>query len=276
VETGMPAGSVPAYHDRHGCHTMNKTQIPQLVAHRGYLTRFPENTWRGLRAALDAGAEWLEFDIQLCRDGEYVLLHDAGFLRTAGVKRAVFDMDSRHIDISVHEPARFGRLFEPTPVATLVEVLENLVAYPGVRVMVELKQESIDHWGLDSVMPKLMPLLVSHQPRCVLISFNRKALQWCRNQYPEVRIGWVLRRYDAKSRELANALNPDYLICNEKKISQAQTPWRGPWRWMLYDIVDPNQALHWARRGVDMIETADIASMLRDPRLTQHTVSHVL
>jgi glycerophosphoryl diester phosphodiesterase len=57
--------------------------LPELVAHRGSLLRYPENTWLGLEAALKAGACWLEFDIQMCADGRFVLLHDADFNRTA-------------------------------------------------------------------------------------------------------------------------------------------------------------------------------------------------
>jgi len=36
---------------------------------------------------------------------------------------------------------------------------------------------------------------------------------------------------------------------------------------MLYDIVDPQRALSWAARGVELIETCDIGALLQDPRL---------
>jgi glycerophosphoryl diester phosphodiesterase len=255
---------------------MIKTAVPQLVAHRGYLHRYPENTWRALEAALQAGACWLEFDIQMCRDGEFILLHDDSFDRTAGVDRSVFDTDSRQTDISVHEPRRFNDRFAPIPISTLVDVLHRLAAWPTARAMVEIKQESIDHWGLDTVMLKLVPLLAEHQPQCVLISYNRDALAWCRESYPAIQIGWVLQSYDAGHREQANRLKPDYLICNQVKLTDAQTPWYGQWQWMLYDIVDPDQALEWTARGVSLIETADIGAMLQDPRLQPGICNHGL
>ena len=63
--------------------TINEQRIPALVAQRGYMHTYPENTWLGLEAALKAGACWIEFDLQMCADGRFVLLHDADFKRTA-------------------------------------------------------------------------------------------------------------------------------------------------------------------------------------------------
>ena len=39
-----------------------------LIAHRGYPAHYPENTLIGLEAAIKAGAERIEFDIQLSAD----------------------------------------------------------------------------------------------------------------------------------------------------------------------------------------------------------------
>lgn len=247
--------------------------IPQLVAHRGYMQRFPENTWRAFAAALEVGACWLEFDVQLCRDGHFVVLHDDSFTRTAGIDQSVFALDSDNIAVSVHEPQRFADRYAPTPVATLAGVLRQLAAWPDVRVMVEIKQESIDRWGLDQVMARLVPLLAAHQPQCILIAYNRAALQWSR-QRADLKVGWVLEHYDALHHVQAAAFNPDYLICNHRKLPGNENPWPGPWQWMLYDITDPDQAMAWAARGIALIETADIGAMLLDHRLKQRACTH--
>jgi glycerophosphoryl diester phosphodiesterase len=253
---------------------MSEPPIPQLVAHRGYMQHFPENSWRGLRAALEAGACWLEFDIQLCRDGQFVVLHDDSLARTAGVEQSIFDIDSENLVTSVHEPQRFGERFAPTPVATLADVLQQLAAWPDARAMVEIKQESIDHWGLDVVMGKLLPLMVAHQPQCTLIAYNSAALQWSR-RHADIPLGWVLEHYDAEHRARAAAFNPQYLICNRRKLPDNEIPWPGQWEWMLYDITDPDQAMAWAARGVALIETADIGAMLQDHRLKQRACKYV-
>ncbi|KPI20672.1 glycerophosphoryl diester phosphodiesterase [Actinobacteria bacterium OK074] len=52
-----------------------------VVAHRGDPYRFRENTLDSLRSALGRGADAVEFDVRLTRDGVPVLLHDASLKR---------------------------------------------------------------------------------------------------------------------------------------------------------------------------------------------------
>jgi glycerophosphoryl diester phosphodiesterase len=122
-------------------------------------------------------------------------------------------------------------------------------------------------------MRKLVPLLASHQPQCTLIAYNSQTLEWCR-QRAAIPVGWVLQAYDGAHRKRAEALAPDFLICNQTKLPDNATPWPGPWQWMLYDIVEPDQAVAWAARGVSLIETADIGGMLQDSRLKQRACPH--
>jgi len=250
--------------------------LPQLVAHRGFLRRCPENTWLGLEAALKAGACWLEFDIQMCADGRFVLLHDADFSRTANRPLSLFTCTaSQTQQISVHEPQRFGPAFAPLAPPLLDEVLQRLAAFPACRAMVEIKQESLQHWGLGKVMDALLRALEPFHAGCVLISYSREALRYAR-QHSAIDIGWVLQRYDDTHRAEAQALRPEFLICNQDKIAAQQALWPGNWQWMLYDIEQPQLALDWASRGASLIETADIGAMLEHPVLAQRACRHGL
>lgn len=48
---------------------------PQAIAHRGYKAKFPENTMGAFKGAVDVGADAIETDIHLSRDGVVVLSH---------------------------------------------------------------------------------------------------------------------------------------------------------------------------------------------------------
>jgi len=253
---------------------MNEEHIPRLVAHRGYMQTCPENTWQGLEAALKTGACWIEFDVQMCADGQFVLLHDADFKRTANTAVSVFDINTEQlVDISVHEPARLGERYAPLPVSSLDTVLLKLAAFPKARAMVEIKQESLDRWGLEIVMGALLEKLSPCRSQCVLISYSHRALSYSRER-DTIDIGWVLDVYDQEHCNRANQLNPQFLICNEGKIPQRETPWAGTWQWMLYDISDPALALQWAARGIELIETRAIGTMLQDPLLARKACPH--
>jgi glycerophosphoryl diester phosphodiesterase len=253
---------------------MNEEHIPRLVAHRGYTQTYPENTWLGLEAALKAGACWIEFDIQMCADGRFILLHDTDFNRTADTPVSVFDINAEQLmDISVHEPARLGDRYAPLPVSDLDTVLLKLSDFPNARAMVEIKQESLEQWGLERVMDALLEKLSPYHSQCVLISYSHRALSYTTERV-SINIGWVVDVYDQEHFSRAKRLNPQFLICNERKIPQQQTPWAGTWQWMLYDISDPELALQWAARGIELIETRAIGSMLQHPVLAGKACPH--
>ena len=57
--------------------------IPLIVAHRGASSDAPENTLRAFRLGWEQGADAIEADFHLTRDGQLVCMHDATTGRTA-------------------------------------------------------------------------------------------------------------------------------------------------------------------------------------------------
>jgi glycerophosphoryl diester phosphodiesterase len=49
---------------------------PLVLGHRGYRSLAPENTLPAFRAALEHGADGVEFDVQKASGGRYVVIHD--------------------------------------------------------------------------------------------------------------------------------------------------------------------------------------------------------
>ena len=61
--------------------------------HRGASAGFPENTLAAVAGAFEAGADFVETDLRLTRDGVPVAAHDATLERLTGDTRAVGDLD---------------------------------------------------------------------------------------------------------------------------------------------------------------------------------------
>jgi glycerophosphoryl diester phosphodiesterase len=59
------------------------------IAHRGASGTFPENTLAAFRAAIEAGADMCELDVQLTRDGKVVVIHDDTVERTTDGQGAI-------------------------------------------------------------------------------------------------------------------------------------------------------------------------------------------
>ena len=96
------------------------------IGHRGACGLMPENTKLSFFKALDLGADAIEFDVQLTRDGVPIVLHDDTLDRTTNGKGRVADTDFavvRRLDAGAWYGASFAGKAE---VPTLAEILKAL------------------------------------------------------------------------------------------------------------------------------------------------------
>ncbi|KAF2005760.1 tubulin-domain-containing protein [Amniculicola lignicola CBS 123094] len=66
---------------------------PQAIAHRGYKAKFPENTMGAFKGAVEVGAQAIETDVHLSKDGVVVLSHDKDLKRCFGRQEKIIDCD---------------------------------------------------------------------------------------------------------------------------------------------------------------------------------------
>jgi glycerophosphoryl diester phosphodiesterase len=243
-------------------------KAPVLLAHRGWASRYPENTRVGIEAALRAGVPAVEIDVQLSADGVPVVIHDPSLRRTAGVSRRVSELSARELSaVSVHEPARFGGRFADEPLPLLADIVDMLGEWPRASVFVEIKRESAESVGVDDTVAVVMDVISPLRQRCVVISFVERAVMSARRLGASA-TGWVLNHYDDDTRRLADAIAPDYLICDYRKFPAAPASlWSGPWRWGSYEITDVPLALALVERGIHVIESMAAGELAEDPRL---------
>src|SRR5262245_49141024 len=79
--------------------TKNERQIwPAVVAHRGSSATHPENTLDAFRAAVLAGADYVELDARLTADGVPVVLHDADVSRTTDGSGLVHELTLSQVE----------------------------------------------------------------------------------------------------------------------------------------------------------------------------------
>lgn len=70
-----------------------RTAVARATAHRGDSSNYRENTLPALRSAIEAGADLVEVDVRVTRDGQVVLLHDTSLLRLWDLDRNIGDVD---------------------------------------------------------------------------------------------------------------------------------------------------------------------------------------
>jgi glycerophosphoryl diester phosphodiesterase len=240
---------------------------PALLAHRGWASRYPENSRTGIEAALKAGVPCVELDVQLSADGVPVVIHDLSLERTAGISGCVSDLGIAELTaISVHEPVRFGTRFAGETLPSLADMVALLQDWPKAHAFVEIKRESAELRGVDDTVARVLDVLAPLGEQCIVISFVERAVMSARRLGAHA-TGWVLNYYDDDAR-LADAMAPDYLICDYRKFPAPPRPlWSGPWRWGCYEITDAAHALALIERNIEVIESMAAGDLADDPRL---------
>jgi glycerophosphoryl diester phosphodiesterase len=239
-----------------------------LIGHRGEPSSYPENSLSGFEAVLHAGAAYIETDVQITADGIPVLCHDPDVVRMTGHDDVVMQTDYATLSrLPAGYPARFGTRFADVRISRLGELALLLKRWPRARALVEVKQHSIETFGVARVMDTILAELREVFAQCIIISFQQDPLIHTRAA-SGLAIGWVLPEWSDASRAAAARLRPEYLVCSRKRLPPEPEPlWSGPWEWVVYTVNTVEEALALRNRGIVLLETDNIRKLLHDARL---------
>ncbi|HEV7683355.1 MAG TPA: glycerophosphodiester phosphodiesterase family protein [Pyrinomonadaceae bacterium] len=130
---------------------------PLILGHRGASALAPENTLAAFARAIDDGADGIEFDVRLSRDGIPVVIHDATLKRTALIDGSVAEMTAaelRAVDVGSWFTGRSTESFRGENLPTLAQVFELFSTNDG-QLYVEMKCDKHEGSELASAVVKL-------------------------------------------------------------------------------------------------------------------------
>ncbi|MEN8213835.1 MAG: glycerophosphodiester phosphodiesterase family protein [Pseudomonadota bacterium] len=237
------------------------------IAHRGDPFRYPENSLAGYRSAIAAGAKALEADIHLSADGIPVLAHDDRLDRISGVAANLLELTWKQLQqIPACHPARFGRKFSAMRFASLDQFVELLESHPQVTAFIEIKRKSLYRFGRGRCLRAVMERIKPVQSRVCIISFDAALIDEVMHLNSDangVCGGWVILEWSEECHQQAQALSPDYLFINIKRLPSGNDAlWQGDWQWVLYNIDNAASRDRYLSRGFHLFETNHIASMM--------------
>jgi glycerophosphoryl diester phosphodiesterase len=166
-------------------HSWARADRPLVFGHRGGSRLAPENTLAAFDRGVAEGADGLELDVRLSRDGEVMVCHDPTVDRTCDARGAVAELaavDLARVDAGYRfSPGDGSHPFRGRGVCvpTLREVLAR---YPAHRVIVELKDEGerIANAAVEVVRE------AGALARVCFGSFHRDAIRAVRRLVPDV------------------------------------------------------------------------------------------
>lgn len=155
-------------------------------AHRGFSGKYPENTMLAFKKAVEAGADGIELDVQLTKDGEVVIIHDEKVDRTtngAGNVRDFTLAELRKLDASYIYTGKM----DVNPVPTFEEYCEWVKDLPIVT-NIELKTGVYPYPGIEAKVWKILQKY-NLQDKVIISSFNHYSILQMRKLAPQLQYG---------------------------------------------------------------------------------------
>ena len=228
----------------------------EVTAHRGASAVAPENSMGAFRAAIDAGTDWIELDVQRLRDGRIVVLHDRDFLRVGGDAREVGALTAADLP-GIGFGVRYGEAFSDEHPPLLEEVIA--LVRGRAKLNVELKYNVPD--------PGLAPAVVAllgHEKfldQAVITSLDYGALRQVRSVEPRAVTGHII------TAAVGNVVRSeaDFLSLNAAQATArlVRSAHRAGKRVHVWTVNTRDGMLELAARGVDNIITDDPALFAR-------------
>ena len=235
--------------------TLLKT--PFIIGHRGMPGKAPENTVEGSLLAYEAGANMIENDIYLTKDGELIVMHDRDIQRTTNGKGDVesFTLEElRQFEANAQYPESFPNVRIPT----LADYFE---AFRGkdTDVFVEIK----------SAQPEIVDRLIEEietyrmEDQVSVISFNAQQLERLHEKMPGMSIGYLnggmmddanlypsIREVLQTTQTIGSTFNPSYAGLTKRYAEAANhrgiTFW--PWTYRSKPVYD--EQFTWGIHGL--------------------------
>lgn len=237
----------------------------EIIAHRGYSARAPENTLAAMDLAMEHGVPALEFDVHATRDGIPVVIHDSTLDRTTDRSGRVAAFD--YADLRNADAGRwFATEFTGEPIPTLADVL-RLANNRVNRVYVELKPGAFSTPQLERLVHELVEQ--GFADRCVLMSFDWALLDAIRTFDVPVTIAFLADDRAAFLEALNRAANDgDALVDCNYRILLANPGLAERARAMgiplaVYTVNDAITASRLEQLGVRRITTNEVGALLR-------------
>lgn len=198
--------------------------MTKIICHRGYSGRYPENTMLAFQKAVETGADGIEMDVHLSKDGEVVVIHDERVDRTTNGTGFVKDMTLLELRKLNAAPTYAGEA-SVQKIPTLEEFFSFLEP-TGMSVNVELKTGMFEYPGLEE---KVWALTEQYhlQERIIFSSFHGQSLLRMKEVSSTAPCGLLtngkLVKPEQTIEELGlQALHPLFLRLNAKVMKEMQ------------------------------------------------------
>lgn len=199
--------------------------LTKIFGHRGAAGTYPENTLIAFQYAEKVGADGIELDVQMTKDGTIVIIHDEKVDRTTNGKGWVKDFtykELRKLDASY----KFKKQFGPCKIPSLNELFEWATHHPHLLINIEFKTGMIHYPKLEEAV---INMTVNYRitNRIIFSSFNHYSIVKCKKLIPQIETAALFMEglYEPwkYARQIgSSAIHPYYPVAKPEIIAKSQ------------------------------------------------------
>ncbi len=271
-----------------------KANIPEsypkgfwLEGHRGARGLSPENTIPSMKTAIDHGANFIEVDIYITKDGQALIAHDpypniqhtlfedGSEITAEQAKQYVWRQmnyeDIRKFDVgSKPFPAYPEQVNIKTYMPLLGELIDSIEAYTAeknitpviynIEVKTSIYYDTLNYnAGPEEMIDRVMEVVRSKNigDRFYIQSFDKRPLQYAKKKYPEVTLGFLtgdkkisMSEHIAELGFLPDIYAPSHTITTKELIDSVHQQGMKFVPWTVNAVEDMVRLIEWGTDGI--------------------------
>ncbi|TVX99081.1 glycerophosphodiester phosphodiesterase [Cohnella terricola] len=158
-------------------------QKVEIMAHRGYVSKGPENTIEAIQGAIEAQADYAEIDVLETKDGDLAVIHDTNLKRLTGTHAQVYDLTMNELrELQVKQGNFTGRI------SSLAEVMD--MARGQIKLNIEIKTHGKEQNLVDTFIRIVRENHFENE--CIVQSLDYEIVQQVKTAAPELQVGYIM------------------------------------------------------------------------------------
>lgn len=230
----------------------------KIFAHRGLSRLAPENTLAAYRELKKHGVKWFETDIDITKDGDIVMLHDADLDRTTDHSGPLHDLSHDEM-LKVDAGSWFSDVFMGEPLPTLSQVIQ-VINEDHLNVNFELKDHlTTDLVLLDQLITQFSVDIsdINDNSQILVSSFSTEMLQRFSAVKPTIKTAMILKKeqlgencIEIAQKIGANAVHPQVVGLTKNMVRSLKEAGFDVNVWTVNSLSKANQLFNWGVDGV--------------------------
>ena len=226
----------------------------KIVAHRGYVAKGVENSLEALEAAAKEKASYVEMDILLTKDHQFVVMHDYNLKRLAGVDKDVKDMTLAEVQgLTIQQDGHTSHIPSFEEFVTRAKELQ-------MPLLVELKPHGAEPENyVDLFVQKMKELGVDKDYPAM--SLDLSVMEKVEKKAPEIKTGYVIPiQFGSFENTSVDFFAIEDFSYQEDLVTQAHEMKKELYVWT---INDEEKLTAYLQRPIDGIITDEVAEAQR-------------